>query len=373
MQYTEAHPINNEAAPGQGCLFSINMTTDFISGLELSGLFYREIIKPILDEHFDSLQYSAALIGAGSEVLAFDTAMSRDHDWGPRLKLFLNESDYSTNAKAIEEVLRRHLPDQFRGVSVQWLISGPSNNHCVELLTIRDFFLQYLNFDLRGELEPADWLTFPEQKLRTVVSGAIYRDDIGLQDCRERFRYYPFEIWLYLLAAGWKRIGQEEHLMGRAGFVGDEIGSALIAARLVRDLMRLCFLLERQYAPYAKWLGTAFAQLKSAEELTPLLRQALLASTWAEREKHLVPAYEIVAAKHNALNITEPLNTKVSYFYERPFRVIGGERFANALRARIADPAVKRIADRWLIGSVDQFSDSTDLHNDAQALRFLYE
>ena len=348
------------------------MAADFIPGLKLSGLFYREIIKPILDEHFALLQYIAALIGAGSEVLAFDTAMSRDHDWGPRLELFLNESDYLANAKVIEETLRRHLPDQFRGYPVPWLISGPTNHHCVELLTIRDFFLQYLNFDIRSELEPADWFTFPEQKLRTVISGAIYWDDLDLQASRERFRYYPLGIWLYLLAAEWKRIGQEEHLMGRAGLVGDEIGSALIAARLVRDLMRLCFLMEQQYAPYAKWLGTAFAQLKSAEELTPLLRQVLLAPTWSEREKYLVPAYEIVAAKHNALNITEVLDTKVSYFHERPFQVIDGERFANALRAEITDPVVKRIADRWLIGSVDQFSDSTDLLNNAQALRCLY-
>jgi hypothetical protein len=29
--------------------------------------------------------------------------------------------------------------------------------------------------------------------------------------------------------------------MGRAGLAGDEIGSALIGARLVRDIMRLCF------------------------------------------------------------------------------------------------------------------------------------
>jgi len=175
-----------------------------------------------------------------------------------------------------------------------------------------------------------------------------------------------------LLASGWKRVGQEEHLMGRAGTAGDEIGSALIAARLVRDLMRLCFLMEKQYAPYAKWFGTAFAQLKSAEKLTSLLRQVLLSSTWLERQKCLVPAYEILATQHNALNITEMLDTKVSNFHERPFLVIDGERFANALRAKITDPAVKRIADRWLIGSVDQFSDSTDLLNNTQALRFLY-
>jgi hypothetical protein len=349
------------------------MATDFIPGLELSGLFYREIIQPIFDEHFDFLQYSAARIGAGSEVLAFDTQMSSDHDWGPRLQLFLTESDYANQAKVIEETLQRHLPDKFRGFPVQWTVNGPSNYRCVELLTIRDFFQQYLNFDLRSQLEPAHWLTFPEHKLRTVTSGAVYRDEIGLQTTRERFGYYPHDIWLYLLAAGWQRIGQEEHLMGRAGFVGDEIGSALIAARLVRDLMRLCFLMEKQYAPYAKWFGTGFAQLKCAGELTPLLRQVLLSSTWPERQQYLVPAYEIVAAQHNALDITESLDPKVSNFFDRPFLVIDGGRFAAALRAKITDAAVKRIADRWLIGSLDQFSDSTDLHNQAHALRFLFE
>src|ERR1043166_2983448 len=86
---------------------------------------------------------------------------------------------------------------------------------------------------------------FQSKKLRTVTSGVIYCDGISLQGDRERFQYYPHEVWLYLLAAGWQRIGQEEHLMGRAGIVGDEIGSALIGARLIRDLMRLCFLMEK--------------------------------------------------------------------------------------------------------------------------------
>jgi hypothetical protein len=349
------------------------MAAVFIPGLELSGLFYREIIKPILDGHFASLPYSAALIGSGSEVLALDTEMSSDHDWGPRLNLFLKEGDYSEYGKGIEETIQRLLPAQFHDFPVRWIINGPTQHHCVELTTFRDFFTRYLDFDVRGEIEPADWLTFPEQKLRTVVSGAIFQDDIGLQVQCDRFQYYPHGIWLYLMAAGWKRIGQEEHLMGRAGIAGDEIGSALIASRLVRDLMRLCFLMEKQYAPYAKWFGTAFAQLRGAEELTPLLRQVLLSPTWPERQKYLLPAYEWMATKHNALRLTEALDTRVARFHDRPFLVIDGERFANALREKIADPAVRRIADRWLIGSVDQFSDSTDLLNNAHALRFLYE
>jgi hypothetical protein len=218
------------------------MMTNFISGLELCGLLYAEIIRPILDETFPSMGYSAALIcETGSEVLRFDTEMSSDHDWGPRVKLFLDESSFADQAKAIEALLKSNLPNQFRSYPLQWTISGPSGNTCVELLTIRGFFLNYLNFDIHDEIKSADWLTFPEQKLRTVISGAIYRDGFGLQVSCERFRYYPHDVWLYLLAAGWQRIGQEEHLMGRAGVAGDEIGSALIAARLVRDLMRLCF------------------------------------------------------------------------------------------------------------------------------------
>jgi hypothetical protein len=299
--------------------------------------------------------------------------MSRDHDWGPRVKIFLREEDFTDKARAVESVIKDKLPDRYKDHPVQWTTGGPGSYACVEILTIRGFFQDYLSFDIRDEIKAADWLTFPEQKLRSVISGAVYWDELGLQAIRERFRYYPLDVWLYLLAAQWQRIGQEEHLMGRAGIVGDEIGSGLIAARLVRDLMRLCFLMEKQYPPYAKWFGTAFARLADAEELMPILRSVLLAPTWSERQDFLVAVYEIVAARHNALQITGALTPKVSPFYDRPFLVIDGGRFSNAIREKITDLFVKRIADRWMIGSVDQFSDSTDLINEARTLRSLFE
>lgn len=33
------------------------------------------------------------------------------------------------------------------------------------------------------------------------------------------------------------------------------------------------FLLEREYAPYSKWLGTAFSRLPCGAELIPIVRQ----------------------------------------------------------------------------------------------------
>ncbi len=349
--------------------------TEFVKGLELSRLFFEEAVRPALAAEFPRLRYAAALLGTGSEVLGFDTEMSADHGWGPRVDLFLGEADYEASGGAVRESLSRRLPHRFRGYSTSFTAPDAADNgvrhleardagpvsHGVEPMTVRGFFTNYLAFDIGREIEPADWLTFPEQKSRTLASGAIFHDDIGLEGVRRRFAYYPRDVWLYLLAAGWARVGQEEHLMGRAGMVGDEIGSALIGARLVRDLMRLCFLMERAYAPYPKWFGTAFDQLDCAAEISPHLRAALASATWRERESHLVPAYELVAAKHNALGLTEPLPERVRDFFGRPFRVIELHGFSKAILARITGGRVRRIAARRPIGSVDQFSDSTDL------------
>src|SRR5512139_2079634 len=234
--------------------------------------------------------------------------MSSDHHWGPRVMIFLREADQARYHEAMRQTLSQQLPRTFRGYPTNFTPPDPEDNgtqllqvsetgpinHRVEMLTVRGVWLDVLNFDIDHAIEPIDWLTFPEQKLRTLTAGAVFHDDIGLQAVRDRFAYYPHDVWLYLLAAGWARIGQEEHLMGRAGYVGDEIGSALIGARLVRDIMQLCFLMERQYAPYPKWFGTAFQQLDAAATLEPILQRALSAKRGLERQEQIAVALEYV-------------------------------------------------------------------------------
>jgi len=61
----------------------------FMPGLELNRLFYSEVIQPLLAARFPDVVYSAGLIGYGSDVLGYDTAISTDHEWGPRLLIFL--------------------------------------------------------------------------------------------------------------------------------------------------------------------------------------------------------------------------------------------------------------------------------------------
>lgn len=189
-----------------------------------------------------------------------------------------------------------------------------------------------------------------------ITAGAVHHDEIGLRTARDRFAYYPHDVWLYLLLAGWWRVHPEANLVGRAGYVGDELGSALIGSRLVHDLMRLCFLMETRYPPYPKWFGTAFSRLDCAAELSPILGTTLRAETWSDREDALMSAYAVLARKHNELHITDHVPTRVHQLWNRPFKVVWGD-FPGALRAQIRDPAVARIAERWPAGGIDQLAD----------------
>ena len=95
----------------------------------------------------------------------------------------------------------------------------------------------------------------------------------------------------------------------------------------------------------------------------------MLAKTWKTREKWLAQAYSLMATRHNALKITEPLSTNTSNYYSRPYSVIFGERFAHAIKQAIKDSQVKKI-DTY-IGSIDQFTDSTDVIEDLDLIRKL--
>jgi hypothetical protein len=158
--------------------------------------------------------------------------------------------------------------------------------------------------------------------------------------------------------------------MGRAGSAGDQIGSAMIGARLARDVMRLAFLLERRYAPYAKWFGTAFRQLPVAPRLGPPLEAALTARTWQEREAGLTQAYSELAQRHHEEPSLPSVEWKIGSFFGRPFQVILGD-FPAPLLAAIESDEMREVAKRRPIGSVDQFSDSTDLLEDVVRLRTL--
>ncbi|MHA2368553.1 MAG: DUF4037 domain-containing protein [Candidatus Hodarchaeales archaeon] len=361
-------------------------TEHFIKGLDLSQLFYEEAVRPILESEFPDLAYSAGHLGAGSDVLGFDTKQSMDHDWGPKLLVFLREDDYKSFQKPLDDILGHNLPAEIHGLPVNFgyhadgtivmqLSDERPLNHGVKIVTVSGFFERYLGLNPLKKMHPIDWVILPEQRLRSIANGRIFHDGLGeLQSIMEKLSYYPHEVWLYLFSAQWQRISQEEPFMGRCGQVGDELGSRLVGSRLVYDIMKLCFLMEKQYAPYIKWFGTGFSQLQSAKVLTPILEDVFEATSWKERQEFLTQAYEIVARMYNDLGITKPMKAKVSNFHNRPFLIIQAEEFAATIYEIIQDTEVLSLPK--LLGGIDQFVNSTDVLSKPQRypkLRSMFE
>jgi hypothetical protein len=305
--------------------------------------------------------------------------------WGPRLLLFLLPADLPRQTE-IYEALRHGLPVTFRGYSTHFTppdaadggtrLNQPRALGPVDPLiffhSLETFWQDELGLSPFADPSPAAWLTLQEHRLLSVTAGAVYHDDLGLEAPRARFAYYPTDVWRYLLAAQWELIGQEEAFVGRTAQVGDELGSRMVAARLVERLVRLCFLMERRYAPYSKWLGSAFQRLSCAPQMGPLLEGALAAPAYPEREHFLASAYRAAAEMHNALGLTDPLDARTRTYSgwhalrggtetlalddphnSRPHQVIFAGRFVQALAETIADPNVRALADGF--GSVNQF------------------
>jgi hypothetical protein len=355
----------------------------FIPGLDLARLYYAEVVRPLLDNECPGLGHSAALIGRGSEVLGFDSPRSADHDWGPRLQIFLADDD-ADQAGLVSDMLAARLPAEFRGYPTAFPASGTaprSTAHWVTVTGLRAWLTGTLGFDPAADINLLDWLSVPMQVLAEVTGGAVFHDGLtcgasssrpgtgggALTAVRTALAWYPHDIWLYVMACQWQRIGQEEAFPGRCAEAGDDLGSALITARLVRDLVRLVLLMQRRYPPYSKWLGSAFARTAAATDVAPLLAAAMTAASWPERESYLASAYEAAARLHNAIGVTPPLDPAVRpTYYDRPYRVIEAERFGRALREKISDERVRALP---LIGAVDQFIDSTDAIGNAAVLR----
>ena len=358
---------------------------DFIPGLQLSQAYYWEAVRPILDKHFPGLPHAAALLGYGSDVIGLDTPVSRDHGWGPRLILFLAPDNFNAVQAEVNEALRHNLPVRFRGYSTNYAAPDPADNgvrpvqeieqgpveHLVAIHTIASFWQQELGVDPYRPLAAVDWLTFQEHSLLSLTGGRVFFDSLGLEEVRQRYAYYPHEVWLYLLAAQWSLIGQEEAFVGRASSVKDELGSRVITGRQVERLMRLCFLMEKRYPPYSKWFGSAFRTLDCWTTMGPILENAIAAGSYIDREAWLARAYSLAVEMHNHLGITTPLETRTRTYSgwhllragvtsvalddprnTRPHQVIFAGRVADAIYAAIGDPQVLALLPN--AGSVSQ-------------------
>jgi hypothetical protein len=326
-----------------------------LTGLELAGAYYRDVVANLLAARWPGLPHAAARLGSGSDVLGLDDRMSQDHDFGLRLTLMVGPED----VQAVDEYLERTLPESYRGWPTRFATTWDANvRHRAEVATAEDFAASRLGVPVDRPWDAVDWLSVTGQSVLEITAGTVYADSLGaITDIRRRLQWYPEDVWRYVVAADWQRIGQELSFLGRTGARGDQLGSASLTGRLVGVAMHLGFLLQRRWPPYPKWLGTCFASLPDAGAAAPALAAAQAAGTWQARQAAVVEALTTLHEVQRATGL--PTGSEVvEPFFDRPFVGVR-ESVGRLLLAEVSDPLVRRLPAG--VGSVEQWVDNVDV------------
>jgi hypothetical protein len=324
-----------------------------MTGLDLARAYYEQVVGPLLLGRWPGLPHAAARIGDGSEVLGFDDEMSRDHDWGLRLTLLVDEE----HVIPVDRFLASSLPETFLGLPTRFgLTRSAESRHRVDVQSPGSFVEGRLGVDSDKELSAASWLSMTGQALAEVTAGEVFLDSDGeLTRIRRTLSWYPHDVWLHVVAADWYRVSEELPLLGRAGYVGDDAGSRILAGRLCGMLMHLGFMIARRWPPYPKWLGRAFAALPVATAALPTMQEALATDGWQARQIAVAQAARTLYAAQRATSAPCIADDPIEPFFDRPFL---GVRPAviGTLRAAVTDAAVRAIPQQF--GAIEQIVDN---------------
>ncbi|MDR0466795.1 MAG: DUF4037 domain-containing protein [Deltaproteobacteria bacterium] len=244
-----------------------------MKGLALSELYYRECCIPMLEGGFPALvgRIAAGLVGEGSECLGFDDELSRDHDWGAAICLWLRPADCREYGEALRRALDA-LPKTVGGFPVRE--ESPLGAGRTGVWDIGRFYFRYLG---HGDLPPtpADWLKIPEEHLATATNGAVFADPCGeFTRIREGLlAFYPEDVRLKKLAARCLRMAQAgQYNFPRCVARGEYVAAAAAEAEFVHAACSAAFLLNRRYKPFYKWMHKALTGLPTlGAELFPAL------------------------------------------------------------------------------------------------------
>jgi hypothetical protein len=233
-----------------------------MQGLELAELYYWERCFPLLRAFFPGLarRVAAGLVGEGSECLGFDDEISRDHDWGAAVCLWLKKSDHTRYGKALHLALEG-LPRTFRGFPVRRENTWSAGRTGV--MEIGEFYYKFL-----GKPTPpkcaAEWMTIPDAYLAAATNGAVFTDPQGefTRIRKKLLAFYPEDVLRKKLAARCARAAQAgQYNLPRCIVREEYVAAALAVATFIEAAGAAVFLLNRRYAPFYKWMPRALKRL----------------------------------------------------------------------------------------------------------------
>lgn len=231
-------------------------------GVEVARRFWLNWGRPWLSERYPALLDRIGVgLFSGSEVLGADDALSRDHGWGPRLEIFRGGDDGIPANDALEGALRAAAPSTWEGIGGGYAFAPAIQVHDTAAYFGRSFPAKQL------PARPSDWVSSPEMlpglesHLHFLRHGVVFHDPAGLlREVRQALHVYPEAIWLLRMAqlcfevAHYGQYNFNWRLVERK----DPVAATMAVGAFQQAVMALAVVMDRDYAPYWKWLRHVF-------------------------------------------------------------------------------------------------------------------
>ncbi len=235
--------------------------------------FYEKQVKPLIEEKFPQYagRIAVGIAGEGSDCFGYDDFISRDHDFGTGVCLWVNDEDMETFGYMLS-IAYNELAERQPGNTLTERLKQRRG-----VMTIRRFYSYILGIDCDTEncrLSEEDWQRLDHTCLATAVNGEVFRDDLGEFTAFRKMLlgYYPERIWK-------TRIVNELHKFSSAlqvNYARCMSREDLVTARACRQkgveaAMELFFLMKREYPPYYKWTYKRMTELDNEGVFSKLI------------------------------------------------------------------------------------------------------
>ncbi|HEX2965958.1 MAG TPA: DUF4037 domain-containing protein, partial [Syntrophorhabdaceae bacterium] len=207
-----------------------------------------------------SRKIAAGLVGDGSECFGFDDEISRDHDWGPAVCLWLTERDYALIGTRLRDELAR-LPREFAGFPAREESIWAADRTGV--FEIGTFYRRFIGLD-RLPMNLREWLVLPEENLAAATNGRVFRDAQGeFTSFRMGLRaFYPEDVRLKKIASRCMAIAQSgQYNYPRCLRRGEHVAAQYAQSQFAYNTISMVFLFNRRYKPFYKWMHRAVREL----------------------------------------------------------------------------------------------------------------
>ena len=234
-----------------------------MKGLELAERYYFEVCAPMLQKKFPDWmkRMAAGLVGDGSECYGYDDELSRDHDWGAEMCLWLTDEDYAAFGNEVAAEVSK-LPQSFLDYPVSHISSWGHGRRGV--LTIGSFYRKFLGTDA-APTTLAEWRRIPEHHLAAATNGRVFADYLGAFSAVRHILihdYYPEDIRKKKLVARCMTAAQAgQYNYSRIVARGEWVAAHLATAEFLAAAGSITYLLNKRYAPFYKWMHRGLQEL----------------------------------------------------------------------------------------------------------------